>query len=489
MPQPKALVLAIDIGSSSTRSALFTAAGTRVSGSEASRQYSIDYTASGGAELNALLLLQATRSCVAKTLKARTAPVTAVGGSAFWHSLLGVDESGNPLTPVFTWADARGAPDAAQLRAELSEREIQLRTGCMLRAPFWPAKLHWLRRTDPKRFRSVPRWRSPAAWIFEKLFGVGSTSHSMASGTGLYDLGTGTWDSQLCELCGIDEKQLGAISDEAFVGERSAKHVAGATIFPALGDGAASNIGSGAVAPQTMAINIGTSAAARVVELRDSPRTRLPLGLFRYVVDAERTLVGGAISNAGNLREWSLRNLRLSAGDATVSRTLAADNPLTVIPFWVHERAPTWPEQLNGAIAGLKQTTTAADIFNALTTATFYRLAQIVEEIGKGPGRRSDAIVVSGGILKSRPGLNILADALGRDLRLSSELESSLRGAAIYALRRCGHEARVPVPGATVHFRETLAAKHRVRRDGQIALERGLLNALPAPRESSAFEA
>ena len=77
--------------------------------------------------------------------------------------------------------------DAARLREQLDERVIQERTGCMLRASFWPAKLLWLRRTQPKLFRRVARWVSPAEWIFEEIFGVRACSHSMASGTGLYN--------------------------------------------------------------------------------------------------------------------------------------------------------------------------------------------------------------------------------------------------------------------------------------------------------------
>src|SRR5947209_16891042 len=159
-------LLALDIGSSSVRSALFRTNGKRVSASSASRQYSIRYTPDEGAELDANVVLRATRHCVAETLKfGRGREPIAISGSAFWHGLLGVDRKAKPLTPIYTWADARSARAAAELRQELSERAIQLRTGCMLRAPFWPAKLRWLKRRD------VARWVSPAAWIFEKIFG------------------------------------------------------------------------------------------------------------------------------------------------------------------------------------------------------------------------------------------------------------------------------------------------------------------------------
>src|SRR6266478_4856016 len=79
--------------------------------------------------------------------------------------------------------------------------------------------------------------------------------------------------------------------------------------FPAIGDGAASNLGSGATKTGLAALNCGTSAAIRLVSR--VPQARAPFGLFDYRVDAERALIGGAVSNAGNLRAWCLRELNL----------------------------------------------------------------------------------------------------------------------------------------------------------------------------------
>lgn len=447
----KPLVLALDIGSSSVRSALFTADGRQVKGAAATRQYSIRYTADGGAELDPVVVLRATKSCVAELKKQ---PV-AVSASAFWHGLLGVDHKNNPLTPIYTWADARSANAAAELREQFSERAIQLRTGCMLRAPFWPAKLRWLNRND------VARWLSPAAWIFEQIFGVSLTSHSMASGTGLYNLRERAWDEEVCEACGISREQLGKIED------------ARANVFAAIGDGAASNLGSGADRPGKIAINIGTSAAVRMITQKSK---QLPRGSFKYVVDEKRFVLGGAISNAGNLHRWCLGELKIKAdreAEKALTRMDAARDALTILPFWVQERAPTWPENLGGTIIGLRPVTSATDILRATTTSVFYRLALIVDQLEVALGR-ADEIIVSGGILHSPASLVILADSLGRDIRVCREMESSLRGAAIYALEHLGHEVTPLRAGKLVRHRPALAAKHRERRARQDELERQL---------------
>src|SRR6266478_1919490 len=190
LDQSSALILAIDIGTSSLRTALFDVRARRFVRATAQEAYSLRVTADGGAELSPQTLRQTLFRCLAKTLRSyhadrtlRRRPVIAVGTSCFWHSLLGADEDGRALTPIYTWADSRCREDAARLRAEFSERAIHARTGCMLRSSFWPAKLLWLQRTQPKLFARAARWMSPAEWLQRELCGEARCSYAMASGT------------------------------------------------------------------------------------------------------------------------------------------------------------------------------------------------------------------------------------------------------------------------------------------------------------------
>lgn len=487
MPRrPELLVLALDIGSSSTRSALLDENGRILAGTGASREYAVRYTADGGAELSASLLSRASAECLRKTLHARRAspslrkiPIAALGASAFWHSLLGLDRKGRAITPAYTWADARCTDDAARLRKEFDERKIHARTGCMLRASFWPAKLRWLHRTQGPLCRRVVRWVSPAEWIFEELFGATGCSHSMASATGLYDLRTQRWDPALCAACGIEIEQLGDLTETTAATRPVSPELRKTDFLTAIGDGAAGNLGCGANVAGRIAINIGTSAAVRMVATRpgqaDDPT---PFGLFRYVVDLDRMVLGGAVSNAGNLRSWCLRELRVSEAashtEKTLSRAAAASDEITVLPFWVNERAPTWPENLHGVVMGLNQTTSAAQILRATTCSVFYRLGTILDLVERAAGPAKE-VIVSGGILHSPRSLRLLADAMGRDLRVSSEPEASLRGAAVYALERLGHKPAPLRKGRLVRHIPALAVRHRIRRERQAALESLLL--------------
>jgi gluconokinase len=364
-----------------------------------------------------------------------------------------LDAKRRPITPIYTWADSRSRPDAIELRAKFSEEEILERTGCMLRFCFWPAKLRWLRRTNRALFSRVPFWVSPSDWLWQELFGELATSESMASATGLFDQTKRTWDAAMCDATGIDQSQLPPIRDSLHRDGR---------ILTAIGDGAASNIGSGAISERIAAINLGTSAAIRIMT---SGRMRIPNGLFRFSASGQRFVLGGAISNAGNLRSWCEKQLRLPHS-ARIERAAAATDSLVALPFVIAERAPDWPE-ISGAIAGYNFATTPLEIFRALITGALYRLADIFDFLEQSVGR-IDRIIVSGGMTKSAGVVSILADALGRDLELASEAEASLRGAALHALAR-GEES-YPAPrkrGRILRFNKRFAKLHRARRKTQ----------------------
>jgi gluconokinase len=442
------LVFTFDIGTSSIRTTLVDGSGRRLQETTAQQSYPLRTTPDGGAELSPPILKRAAGICIARTLALqhdrpalRRLPISAVAASCFWHSLIGVDDGNRPLTPVYTWADARCRAEAALLREQLDERAIHARTGCMLRTSYWPAKLAWLYRADRALFRRVRRWMSPAEWLYREFTGRAQCGLSMASGTGLLDAHTLAWDPSLLDRFHLTPAHLNDLTEDPIEPPRASRafpqQLAAARWFPALGDGAASNLGSGATRRGLAAINVGTSAALRV--MRSGPVRPFPFGLFCYRVDAARHLIGGAVSNAGNLRAWCLRELRLD--EARVERALAARplpaHGLAVLPFWSAERAPTWDEDRRGRIDGITFSTTALDILQALTEAGYYRIALIADLIA-GQEAAPPRFIVSGGIYHSPSSLRRLANILDRPIYPNPEPEASIRGAAVYALEREG---------------------------------------------------
>lgn len=432
------LVLALDIGTSRLRAAVFDEGGNQLERSTASAPTGLATGADGRAVVDPYALLESVKEIIAhSTRRVGRSRIRAVGGSCMWHSLIGAGSDGRPSTPILTWADRRSAPDAAALRAEIDEGRVHTRTGCMLHPSYWPAKLRWLARTRPLEFSSTRLWLGTAEWLWWQLGAGYGCSPSMASGTGLFEIHRPTWAGSLVDRCGISRDQLPPVSDESRSGP-----IGSAGWFPAIGDGAASNLGNGAVGHGWATINFGTSAAFRVVSGPHGPDP--PFGLFKYRLDLERFVTGGATSNAGNVRSWCIRELRLPDGralDAAMGERPLPEHGLTVLPYWSGERAPRWRGSVTGAVAGLRQSTTALDIFQAVTEAAYCRIAEIADLV---VGSEQVEIVVSGGACRSRSELQRLANVLGRPVRPALEPEASLRGAAAFVLERLG--TTVPPP-------------------------------------------
>ena len=448
-PAEAPLVLAIDIGTSSLRAALYDRAARLVPGSRVQLANLVQTTPDGGVELDPLLLLRNVEQTVDQVLAragAQVSEIVAVGFDTFWHSLLGVDANGNPLTPLYTWADTRAKGMAAELRRELDEDAVLQRTGCMLHPSYFPAKLRWLATTEPDYAR-VTRWVSFGEFFYLQLFGAATVSYSTASGTGLLDRASLQWDAEMLRASGIAASQLSPLSDLTPASglrphyARRWPGLAALPWLPAVGDGAANNLGIGATSPDEMALMIGTSGAMRVV--CQPQRVPLPHGLWNYYLDGKRTIYGGALSEGGGVVAWLWNNLKLSQmnlaeSEAAVATMQPDAHGLTILPFFAGERSPGYAGEARASIIGLSLNSSSLDLLRATLEAIAYRFAS-VHALLAGIVPAAGKIIASGGALRQSPvWAQIIADVIGSPLQLSAIDEGSERGAAILALEAVG---------------------------------------------------
>src|SRR6185503_2077536 len=175
--QYRAMVIALDLGTSSARATLYDLQGRVVPGRFHQVRYTPTLTQDGGVEHDPAVLLEAVAACLdAVTRASRHDDIRAVGVTTFWHGLLGFDAARRPITPIFTWADSRSSPDAALLRGALDDRTLHARTGCHLHSSYWPAKLRWLARERPTDVQHVAHWGSIGEHLELALFGETATS-------------------------------------------------------------------------------------------------------------------------------------------------------------------------------------------------------------------------------------------------------------------------------------------------------------------------
>ncbi len=465
------LVVALDIGTSSVRAIAFDTQGRKV-GQEAQIPYSQTTLPDGGVEIGADVLLDLLGRCLDQLLPNLKQPVGAVATSCFWHSLMAVNDDGAPQTAVISWADNRAAAWIASLRRVLDEDECHARLGCVFHTSYWPAKLLWLRDERPELFKSPLKWMGFGEYLGLKWCGEARVSLAMASGTGLFHQNKCEWDDDMVSHLPIECAQLPPFDAELppLTSDLAARwpQLAQARWFTAIGDGACSNIGSGCADETRIGLNAGTSGAMRVV-LRDFTGAP-PRGLWRYRVDENRSIVGGALSNAGNVLDWTRHNFRLPDDwQAQIPMMKPDAHGLTVLPFLAGERAPLWNGDARFALAGASLDTEPITVMRAVLESAALRFAAIGTLLLE---LAPDAeIIFSGGVLEGIPPWQaILCDALGAPLTGSREHEASARGAALLALEHLGAvEDAAHVPFERGEHLAPDAANHQVYRR---ALER-----------------
>src|SRR5436309_2801523 len=181
-------VVALDVGTSSVRALLFDRHARPLPDAEIHIPYQPKLDRDGTAEVGVEKLLrvveQALDALLEKVGPRRASRVAGVGVSTFWHGLLAADEGGRPLTPLYLWSDTRSGKAARDLASRLDAEAARQRTGCGIHPSYWPAKLAWLRETQPGLWRRGVRWLSFPDLLYQRLFGRLATSLSMASGTG-----------------------------------------------------------------------------------------------------------------------------------------------------------------------------------------------------------------------------------------------------------------------------------------------------------------
>ena len=443
-------ILVIDLGSSSTRAMLFDAQADLIPAAvvRQSSQFNADNEDDPRAAVDRV------NDVLAEITSKFKQPITDIGLSCYATSLIGLDENHEPMTAVMTYADARPAEDARVLRLKFDEMDALQRTGCRIRSTYWPAKLTWLKRTQPDTFVRIRWFCSLADYVCWRVFGTFHTGISVASWTGLINRQTNDWDETWLRALNVQLEQLPAIAQQPATVKQGSWQ--GAQLHPPLGDGAAANIGSGCTDPSRVAVTIGTTAALRIVvetgkgkETTDDGRrttagslssvvrrlsSPLPSSLWEYRVDQTHALIGGATTEGGSVFAWAQRALKLGDEDA-IERAVAQQKPdqhgLTVLPMFAGERSPGYAEDVRATLHGLSLDTSPEEMVRALLEAVAFRLAMIHDSLREvaEPGA---VLVGSGGALVGSPTwCQIIADVTNAPLSLSAEAEASAKGVAL----------------------------------------------------------
>ncbi len=383
--------------------------------------------------------IESTRNCALRDCGPPASPPAPFGtaSSAF-------DEGGKPTTPILHLFDTRPAPQSETLAKTLDSQAVHQRTGCRFHPSYWPAKLLWLQENRPKGFQAARRWMSFPEYLWGKLTGEPACSVSMASASGLWNLRDNDYDGEVLGALPIARSQLWPVDrmDEAptkLLDPYRSRWPLFEEVpwFPAYGDGACSNVGSGCVTPDEFCLMVGTSGAMRAVT--GPVPAEIPEGLWCYRVDRGRAILGGALTNGGDVYAWMRRNLALpdaTATEAELETRAIGVHGLTVLPYFGGERSPYWRADLRGAMIGLSLATGPMDILQASLEAVALSFRRIFDLMLPALGSPKRVVASGGALLHSTAWTQMMADALGVPVLLGVEKEASARGAALLALHR-----------------------------------------------------
>jgi sugar (pentulose or hexulose) kinase len=257
------LLVGIDVGTTACKVAVVGAAdGAELAHGSAPTPWTRVPT---GAELPAEALFDAAAAAVAGACeRAPPGQVVGVGVTSMAETGVLLDREGRPLAPAIAWHDARGERQAARLAADLGAERFSAHTGLPVRPLFSIAKYAWLRANLPEVAGAV-RWLGVAEWVVHRLGGEQVAEYSLASRTGLLDVGRRAWWDEACAWAGVppglmaDLVQAGSPAGRAG-GERLPR-LAGAALTVAGHDHLSASVGAGATRPGDLFDSCGTAEA------------------------------------------------------------------------------------------------------------------------------------------------------------------------------------------------------------------------------------
>jgi xylulokinase len=210
-------VLGIDVGTESSRAAIFARDGTLVA--DASTTYPLDCPRPGWAQQDPLTWWESTivniRAALQKFARGAGA-IAAVGVCGQMHATIPIGANGDLLShAVQLWCDKRNVSQCDRAGRRLDQADLLQHTGNVV-CPAWVAfKIQWMQENQPEVYAAAQKIIGCASYINLQLTGAIATDLSEASGTLLLDAARENWHPELAGVLGIDLGKLPEITPSA----------------------------------------------------------------------------------------------------------------------------------------------------------------------------------------------------------------------------------------------------------------------------------
>ena len=466
-------ILAIDQGTTSTRSILFSQDLRPVTAAQ--EEFTQYFPNSGWVEHDPADLWRTTLS-TARAVLARTdiAKVAAIGITNQRETTLLWDrETGKPIANAIVWQDRRSATICAALKEAGHEPMVNARTGLLLDPYFSGTKIKWLLDNIPgasaKAEAGKLAFGTVDSYLIWHLTGgrIHATDATNAARTLIYNIKTGAWDAEICALLGIPMSLLPDVKDSAaeFGSTDPALFGRAIPIRGVAGDQQAATVGQACFQPGMMKSTYGTGCFALLNTGADMvlSKNRL-LTTIAYQLNGTPTYaLEGSIFVAGAVVQWLRDGLKIitTAGE-TQGLALQADpaQDVVLVPAFTGLGAPYWRPDCRGAIYGVTRGTGAAELAKAALESVGYQTRDLLEAMRADWGHAAEGVLrVDGGMVASDWAMQFLADISGAPVDRPVVTETTALGAAYLAGLQSG---LCPEPA---RFAESWVLEHRFAPD------------------------
>jgi L-iditol 2-dehydrogenase len=261
MPAQEGYLLAIDVGTTTTRCLLFDLKGNPIA--EAYREPQIYHPQPNWMEADPEDWWHCAVTVIREVIERAQVPrqhILGVGLCGLKHALVPIDANGRSLARAMLWMDQRCQPQAEWMTREHGDliRECVGGAGTISTTPSAP-KLRWIAEHDPDLLRRTKKFLPVKDFIRLRLTGTIATDPSDASGTRLYDPRSGDWSRRLLELIDVSPDKMPSIHDATHIAGGITKRAAQAT---GLAPGTPVAIGGGDVQCTLVGANARASARA-----------------------------------------------------------------------------------------------------------------------------------------------------------------------------------------------------------------------------------
>ncbi len=266
----KQYLIGVDLGTSSTKAALYQVDGKLIS--EASVEVPLFYPRPGVVEQDNEDFYSTAAQTVHNCIEMSGVSPQEIAAIAFDSQMAGVgliDDDYRPAARFDSWLDMRCQPYIEQMDREAGDRVTQL-TGCPPTCDHGP-KMLWWKGEQPDTYRRTAKFVMPGTYVVGKLAGLRADQafidHTYIHFSGFSEAQKTQWSQELCDLFGLDMDKLPRIVDPSdIIGEvrdqpaRDFGLAPGTIIAAGSGDTAANALGAGIVSPGMLFDVAGTAA-------------------------------------------------------------------------------------------------------------------------------------------------------------------------------------------------------------------------------------